>query len=84
MAYIKLAPGVARGLKKTDYIKRTGFFGNRGPSKRLETGDDKFDLYLNALPAAIRQNVVDKKLCPKTIYKEYRKEGKDVVVQRYS
>lgn len=79
----KYAPGVAVGLKKTDYLPADhGGFGGKTATP-ITTDDPKYDMYANALPAAIRQGVVAQKLDARAIYKEYRKMGKDALVAKY-
>lgn len=85
MAYIKLEPGVAMGLRKTDYLKRKpGGFAKGPRAEPIKSGDPKFDMYANALPVAIRQKVVDAGLDVRALYKEYRAIGKDALVAKYS
>jgi hypothetical protein len=49
----------------------------------LAVGDAKFDLYNNALPPEVRKVVIDKQLCPRTIYKEYRSLKKVGLIAKY-
>ena len=78
-------PGVAGGLKKTDYMKRkvpAGFGGKA--TEPIASGDPKFDMYANALPKPIRQKVVDAGLDVRALYKEYRAIGRDGMIAKYS
>jgi hypothetical protein len=46
--------------------------------------EDKAAMYRNALPKIIRQNVLEQKLNPREIYNEYRKLGRDAVIEKYA
>ena len=76
--------GVAQGLAKSKYIipKRKGW-ANRPAADRIETGDRKFEMYANALPAAIRKKVVAEGYDVRALYTEYRLIGKDGMVAKY-
>lgn len=82
----KCDTGVAIGLKRTDYVvvKVCGFTGHGPRAEPISSGDPKFDMYANALPKAIRQQVVDAGLDVRALYKEYRAIGRDALVEKYS
>lgn len=80
----KFAPGVAIGLKKTDYLPAdVGGFGGR-KAEPIQTDDPKFDMYANALPAAIRKEAVTRGCDVRAMYKEYRAMGRDALVAKYT
>jgi hypothetical protein len=81
----KCEPGVARGLKASDYVARKpGGGGGGSRAEPIASGDAKFDMYANALPAAIRRGVVEAGLDVRAMYKEYRLLGRDRLVEKYS
>ena len=80
--YTRYSDGVAVGLRKTDYIKGRDGHGGR-VSAPIQTDDPKYDMYANALPAAIRQKVCAAGLDVRALYKEYRATGRDAMVAKY-
>ena len=76
----KYAPGVAQGLRKTDYLPAdVGGFGGR-KAEPIKTDDPKYDMYANALPAAIRGECVERGMDVRALYKRYREIGKDALI----
>ena len=80
--YTRFSDGVAMGLKRSDYINERGGSGRR-VSAPIQTDDPKFNMYANALPAPIRQRVVEAGLDVRALYKEYRSYGRDHMVAKY-
>jgi hypothetical protein len=80
----KVAPGVSIGLKKSSYIAPTRKgWANRPAAEKITQGDEKFQMYANALPSAIRAKVIYAGYDPRELYKEYRAIGKDAMVEKY-
>lgn len=77
--FTKYAPGVAQGLKKTKYLPAEVGGGGR-VAEPISSGDPKFDMYANALPAAIRKEVVARGEDVRALYKRYREVGRDALV----
>lgn len=76
--------GVSVGLAKTDYLPRKpGSFGNRPAAPKLETGDQKFDMYANALPSELREWAGATVQDVRALYKEYRALKKDGLLAKY-
>lgn len=50
----------------------------------IKSGDPKYDMYANALPAAIRKGVAAAGLDVRALYKEYRLLGRDRLVEKYN
>ena len=53
-------------------------------STKIVTDNAKYNMYINALPTVIRQRIFDQKINPQIVYNEYRKIGKDKIVEKYS
>lgn len=74
--------GVAIGLQRSKYVGRRGGGGKK--AEPIKTGDQKFDMYLNALPQPVRVLVVPLGWDPRELYKEYRALKKDGLIAKYA
>lgn len=63
--------------------RRAGKNGGR-KAEPIQTGDAKFDMYLNALPEPVRVLVVPLGWDPRELYKEYRALKKDGIIAKYN
>jgi len=73
--------GAAGGVKRPRGPRQ----GNgRTAAPLIDTGDKKFDMYLNALPGPLRAIVVPQGLDPRALYKEYRALGKAGLLEKYA
>ncbi len=82
--YTRFSDGVAMGLRRSDYInERGGGGGSRAGAPPIQTDDPKYNMYTNALPAAIRHKVCAAGLDVRQLYKEYRSIGRDAMVAKY-
>lgn len=76
-------PDVAIGMSKTKYVGRKAPGGGR-KAEPIQTGDKKFDMYLNALPEPVRVLVVPLGWDPRELYKEYRALKKEGLIAKYA
>lgn len=53
-------------------------------SMKIVTDNQKYNMYINALPTVIRKKIFDDKINPQSVYNEYRKIGKDAIIAKYS
>jgi hypothetical protein len=49
----------------------------------MTEADPKYSMYFIALPKAIRDRVIADKLCPRALYNEYRKRGREHMLTTY-
>ena len=56
----------------------------RKTKSALQPDDPKYNMYFVALPKVIRERVIKDHLCPRKLYQEYRREGRDHMVQKYA
>ena len=76
-------PDLAQGVKRsTTSLKRKAPGGGR-KAEPIQTGDAKFDMYLNALPEPVRVLVIPNGLDPRELYKEYRALKKEGLIAKY-
>lgn len=73
---------VSLGLRRTDYLPRRIGKGQVA-SEKLNTGDRKFDMYLNALPSELRKWVLATGQDVRKLYKEYRQMKKKGLLDTY-
>jgi hypothetical protein len=50
----------------------------------MTEADPKYNMYFIALPKAIRDRVIADKLCPRALYNEYRKRGREHMLSTYA
>lgn len=79
----KVKPGVAIGMKKSDYLPRESGGGGRVAAPLQGQDDPKYMMYFKALPKSVQQHVADNLLDPRELYKEYRKLGKEALIRKY-
>ena len=76
--------GVSIGLAKTDYLPRkAGGFANRPAAPKLNTGDAKYDMYVNALPSELRAWAAATNQDVRDLYKQYRALKKDGLLAKH-
>lgn len=80
MTVAKLKEGLAKleAAKASNAAKKV-----RKTKPALAVDDPKYNMYFVALPKVIRDRVIKDHLCPRKLYQEYRREGRDHMVQKY-
>ena len=53
-------------------------------STKIITDNNKYNMYINALPTIIRHIVYKNELNPREIYNEYRKNNKQYIIEKYT
>jgi len=79
--YSHLKEAAPKAVKKDRVKKPKAEKAKRGES--VKSGDEKFDMYLKALPKELQPKVLAEGLDPRALYKEYRTLKRDGLLKKY-